>query len=209
MVREAGSLLLCRLRAGGGQDCRFRTPISSPFPATSSAARPASARCWSRTSPRSRRAAGRNAAIAAEPRICLRRVAMAAALASRAFAEAMPRLERLRSGSSAKSSALGRTGDRRGSAADRDDRRYRDARRRQRQPARPARPGRNFGFGGKRLLVGKHEAEPRSRRDGRAARRLPHRVIRVSFGPSTTEATSTRFLGEWRRIAGRAKAKAA
>ncbi|HEX5259085.1 MAG TPA: aminotransferase class V-fold PLP-dependent enzyme [Sphingomicrobium sp.] len=34
-------------------------------------------------------------------------------------------------------------------------------------------------------------------------------VIRVSFGPSTPEADIERFLGEWRKIAGRAKAKAA
>jgi cysteine desulfurase len=33
--------------------------------------------------------------------------------------------------------------------------------------------------------------------------------IRVSFGPSTNEADIDRFLGEWRRIAGRAKAVAA
>jgi len=34
-------------------------------------------------------------------------------------------------------------------------------------------------------------------------------VIRVSFGPSTTENDLARFLGEWRKMAGRAKAKAA
>ena len=34
-------------------------------------------------------------------------------------------------------------------------------------------------------------------------------VIRVSFGPSTTEADVDRFLAEWRKIAGRAKAQAA
>lgn len=34
-------------------------------------------------------------------------------------------------------------------------------------------------------------------------------VIRVSFGPSTSEADADRFLGEWRKIAGRAKAQAA
>ena len=34
-------------------------------------------------------------------------------------------------------------------------------------------------------------------------------VIRVSFGPSTTEADVDRFLAEWRGIAGRAKAEAA
>ena len=34
-------------------------------------------------------------------------------------------------------------------------------------------------------------------------------VIRVSFGPSTDEADIERFLGEWRRIKGRAKAEAA
>jgi cysteine desulfurase len=33
--------------------------------------------------------------------------------------------------------------------------------------------------------------------------------IRVSFGPSTREADVDRFLGEWRRIAERAGAKAA
>jgi cysteine desulfurase len=34
-------------------------------------------------------------------------------------------------------------------------------------------------------------------------------VIRVSFGPSTSEADIERFLGEWRKIANRAKARAA
>jgi cysteine desulfurase len=34
-------------------------------------------------------------------------------------------------------------------------------------------------------------------------------VIRVSFGPSTSEADVGRFLGEWRRIKNRGKAKAA
>ena len=34
-------------------------------------------------------------------------------------------------------------------------------------------------------------------------------VIRVSFGPSTTENDLARFLGEWRKMAGRARAKAA
>jgi cysteine desulfurase len=34
-------------------------------------------------------------------------------------------------------------------------------------------------------------------------------VIRVSFGPSTTEADVDRFIGEWRRIAARARAVAA
>jgi cysteine desulfurase len=34
-------------------------------------------------------------------------------------------------------------------------------------------------------------------------------VIRVSFGPSTSQADVDRFLGEWRRIASRAKAEAA
>ena len=34
-------------------------------------------------------------------------------------------------------------------------------------------------------------------------------VIRVSFGPSTSEADVDRFLGEWRKIASRAKAQAA
>jgi cysteine desulfurase len=34
-------------------------------------------------------------------------------------------------------------------------------------------------------------------------------AIRVSFGPSTTEADVDRFLAEWRKIASRAKAQAA
>jgi cysteine desulfurase len=34
-------------------------------------------------------------------------------------------------------------------------------------------------------------------------------TIRVSFGPSTSEADLERFLGEWRRLKNRAKAKAA
>jgi cysteine desulfurase len=34
-------------------------------------------------------------------------------------------------------------------------------------------------------------------------------VIRVSFGPSTREEDVERFVGEWRKIAGRAKARAA
>jgi cysteine desulfurase len=46
-----------------------------------------------------------------------------------------------------------------------------------------------------------------------AAMNLPEDVatsfVRVSFGPSTTEADVERFLAEWRRIAGRARAEAA
>jgi cysteine desulfurase len=46
-----------------------------------------------------------------------------------------------------------------------------------------------------------------------AAMNVPEDVagsfVRVSFGPSTSEADVERFLGEWRRIAGRAKAEAA
>ena len=34
-------------------------------------------------------------------------------------------------------------------------------------------------------------------------------VIRVSFGPSTSESDIDRFLAEWRKIAARAKAQAA
>ena len=34
-------------------------------------------------------------------------------------------------------------------------------------------------------------------------------VIRVSFGPSTSEADIDRFIAEWRRIASRAASKAA
>jgi cysteine desulfurase len=34
-------------------------------------------------------------------------------------------------------------------------------------------------------------------------------VIRVSFGPSTSEADIARFVGEWRKIASRGKAQAA
>ena len=34
-------------------------------------------------------------------------------------------------------------------------------------------------------------------------------MIRVSFGPSTSEADIDRFLGEWRRLKNRAKAEAA
>jgi cysteine desulfurase len=34
-------------------------------------------------------------------------------------------------------------------------------------------------------------------------------VIRISFGPATAEADVDRFLGEWRKIAARAKAVAA
>ena len=46
-----------------------------------------------------------------------------------------------------------------------------------------------------------------------AAMRVPAELagstIRVSFGPSTSEADIDRFLGEWRRMRNRAKAKAA
>ena len=46
-----------------------------------------------------------------------------------------------------------------------------------------------------------------------AAMRIPEEiaatVIRVSFGPSTSDADVDRFLGEWRKIAARAKAQAA
>jgi len=34
-------------------------------------------------------------------------------------------------------------------------------------------------------------------------------AIRVSFGPATSEADVERFLGEWRRIAAKAPARAA
>jgi cysteine desulfurase len=34
-------------------------------------------------------------------------------------------------------------------------------------------------------------------------------VIRVSFGPTTSEVDVERFVGEWRKIADRAKARAA
>jgi cysteine desulfurase len=46
-----------------------------------------------------------------------------------------------------------------------------------------------------------------------AAMNVPEHIagsfVRVSFGPSTSEADVERFLAEWRRIAGRAKAQAA
>ena len=41
------------------------------------------------------------------------------------------------------------------------------------------------------------------------AEEIASSVIRVSFGPSTSEDDVDRFLGEWRKIAGRAKARAA
>jgi cysteine desulfurase len=37
---------------------------------------------------------------------------------------------------------------------------------------------------------------------------LASSVIRVSFGPSTSEVDIERFLGEWRALAGRARAAA-
>jgi cysteine desulfurase len=40
-------------------------------------------------------------------------------------------------------------------------------------------------------------------------RQVAGSVIRVSFGPSTSEADIERFLAEWRKVAGRAKAAAA
>jgi cysteine desulfurase len=41
------------------------------------------------------------------------------------------------------------------------------------------------------------------------AAELAQCVVRASFGPDTSESDIERFLGEWRRIAGRAKARAA
>ena len=51
-VRAAGSLLLADCAQSGGKDCRFRTPISSPFAAHKLGGPPGIGACWSRTSRR-------------------------------------------------------------------------------------------------------------------------------------------------------------
>ena len=99
---------------------------------------------------------------------------MAAALASRAFAEAMPGLDSLRQRLEQESLP----------SAGWSSRRMRLAwppsaptqcRSRECEPIGPVRPCRTVGIGGERLFIRKHEAEPRARRDGRPRR---DRIVR-------------------------------
>ena len=75
--------------------------------------------------------------------------------------------------------------------------------------ARPVRSCGHCRFGGKRLLVRQHERRARVLAAMGVPADIAGSFLRISFGPTTSEADIDRFLAEWRRIAERAQAKAA